>query len=150
MKKTNILILLATMSAINSFSQELKEKDVPANLKDAFAKAYPNTKAEWEKEGNHFEAEFEVKQQDISVLFDANGNILETETEIPEGELPAAARDYISKNYKNPRIKEAAKITASDGKISYEADIDKKDLLFDSSGKFIKIEEEEKEKDDDK
>jgi hypothetical protein len=71
-------------------------------------------------------------------LIDVSGNILETEVEIKIDELPAKAKEYVSKNYAGQKIKETAKITDSKGVVTYEAEIKGKDLIFDSNGNFIK------------
>ena len=69
---------------------------------------------------------------------DASGNILETEVEINMDNLPANAKSYISKNYAGQKIKESAKITDSKGAVTYEAEVNGKDLIFDSNGNFIR------------
>ena len=74
----------------------------------------------------------------MSALFDANGTMTELELAIKITELPSAATDYISKNYKGAAIKEAAKITKSGGEINYEAEVRGTDLIFDATGAFLK------------
>jgi hypothetical protein len=69
---------------------------------------------------------------------DASANVLETEIEIKPQALPSSVQDYISKNYPGQKIKEAAKITAADGTITYEAEVKGKDLIFDNNGSFVK------------
>ncbi|MDZ4809791.1 MAG: PepSY-like domain-containing protein, partial [Bacteroidota bacterium] len=78
-----------------------------------------------------------------SVLLNAQGNILETEVEIELNQLPSAVLDYIKANYKGQSVKEAAKITDANGKVSFEAEVGKMDVLFDESGKFLKEKKEE-------
>jgi hypothetical protein len=144
--RTLILAMMIVVNPLTCGAQELKEKDVPANVKEVLAKNFPNAKGiEWEKENNYFEAGFKINGKEQSVVFDANGKVLETEVEIVEADLPAPARDYISSKYKGMRISEAAKITGADGVVTYEAEVNKKDLIFDSTGKILKTEEEGKE-----
>lgn len=122
-----------------SSAQKLKEKEVPQPVKDAFKNSHKDVKkVEWEKEGANYEAEFEDGETETSVVMDANGSLLETETELKISELPPAVVDYISKNYKGSKIKEVAKITTSKGIVSYEAEVNGKDLIFDSNSKFVK------------
>jgi hypothetical protein len=45
---------------------------------------------------------------------------------------------YIKTNYKDKKIRESAKITNSTGVVTYEAEVDDKDVIFDSNGKFLK------------
>lgn len=124
-------------------AQKVSDKEVPTVVKSALQTKYPNAKElKWEKEKGNYEAEFEVNETDYSLLIDIAGNILETEIEIKVDELPAKAKDYISKNYAGQKIKEAAKITDSKGVVTYEAEAKGKDLIFESNGNFIKEETE--------
>ena len=77
-------------------------------------------------------------------MLDANGMIVEIEIELAVADLPAAAINYVSANYGSEKIREASKITSANGTITYEAEVSKKDLIFDASGKFIKTEAEAK------
>lgn len=138
MKKLALMMVAAMITSL-TFAQKLQEKDVPASVKTAFQKNFPQAKVEkWEKEGVNFEAEFELNKSEQSVLFDAQGGIIETEIEIEISELPNGIVDYIKTNYKGQSVKEAAKISDTKGTLTYEAEIKGMDLLFDSNGKFIK------------
>lgn len=139
-----VTILLASMFAVTfANAQKVSDKEVPTTVKNTLQKNYPNAKElKWEKEKGNYEAEFEVNETDYSVLIDVSGNIIETEVEIKIDELPANAKAYISKNYAEQKIKEAAKITDSKGVVTYEAETKGKDLIFDSNGNFIKEETE--------
>jgi hypothetical protein len=131
-----LFVLLMTTAAN---AQKLKDKEIPAAVISAFQKAYPQiTKVSWEKENGHYEAEFDAGKIENSVLFDAGGNILETETEIAATALPARAKNYLSEHYPSKSVKEAAKITDTKGTVTYEAEVGGKDLIFDESGNFIK------------
>lgn len=129
------MLLTATLAN----AQKMQDKDVPAIIKSAFQKQYPDAKeVKWEKENGNYEAEFELKETEHSALFDTSGNIIESEVEISSDTLPANAKEYVSKNYSGQKIKEAAKITDAKGTVTYEAEIKGKDLIFDSNGNFIK------------
>jgi len=133
------LIMVAAMITSLTFAQKLQEKDVPAPVKTAFQKNFPQAKAEkWEKEGGNFEAEFELNKSEQSVLFDAQGNLLETEVEIELNKLPKGVLEYVKANYKGQHVKEAEKIADAKGTVTYEVEIKGMDILFDSNGKFIK------------
>ena len=138
MKKL-VLMTVAAMITSLTFAQKMQEKDVPATVKTTFQKQYPTASdVKWDKEGEKFEASFDLNKIDNSVLFDAQGNILETEVEIELSQLPSGILDYVKANYKGQSVKEAAKITDAKGTITYEAEIKGMDLLFDTKGKFIK------------
>ncbi len=139
MKKSILMLLIAGFGTLTACAQKMKEADVPANVKAAFSKQYPNTKAgSWEKENGNYEAEFDMNKTEMSVLIDPSGNITETETEIKVSELSTAITDYCAKNYAGKKIAEASKIVDSKGVITYEAEINKTDVLFTADGKFIK------------
>jgi len=144
MKKT-ILIVAGSVISLVTCAQKVKDSDIPASVKDAFKNAYKDAKdVKWEKEGANFEAEFEIGETDQSAVYDALGKLIETEVEIKTDELPAAAKDHLSKNYKDVKIKEATRITDANGIVTYEAEIKGKDLIFDNNGKFIKEKTESK------
>jgi len=74
----------------------------------------------------------------MSLLLDASGNVLETETEIPVSELPRTITDYVAKNKPGKKIKEASRILDAKGVTTFEAEVDKVDLVFDKDGTFIR------------
>lgn len=141
MKTIIVLFAIAFCSAV--YAQEIKETEVPADIVRHVKEMYPSVKKiQWEKEGKNYEAEFKNAGTELSVLYSADGNLLEIETHISSADLPQAAKEYISKNYMRSNIKEAAKIVTASGLITYEAEVDNKDLIFDVMGNFIRIEEE--------
>ena len=143
------LMIVSALVLLTEFAeaQKLKETDVPAAVKEGFKLAYPGIKAkEWEKEGDKYEAEFDLKKVETSATFTANGKLEETESEIVVTQLPKTVAEYVKKNYPGHKITEASKITeTSTGKISYEAEIvkgkDEMDLVFDENGVFLQKEE---------
>ena len=138
MKKTiatMVLMLFATLS----FAQKMQKKNVPASVKSSFQKKYPAVKeVNWDKEGEMYEASFDLNKTDNSVLLDAQGNILETEVEIDLNQLPQGILDYVKTHYAGKQAKEGAKITDAKGIVTYEVEIKGVDLIFDNNGKFIK------------
>ncbi|MFI5150217.1 MAG: PepSY-like domain-containing protein [Bacteroidia bacterium] len=143
MKKILFAILFCT-SALLASAQEAKEgkakdSDIPVAVKATFAKLYPGMKADkWEKEKGNYEVAFKKENTKMSLLIDPAGNLQETETAINISELPKSVTDYIAKNKAGKKIKDAAKIVDTKGVMTYEAEVDKMDLLFDKDGKFIK------------
>jgi hypothetical protein len=139
MKQSLLIACCVFLFAAVSCSQKLKEKDLPAPVKTAFAKAYTSPgKVSWGKEDeNSYEASFTYNGKETSVVYSKDGELLETESEITVDELPGAVKDYIMTNYKNAKIAEATKIIKKDGAIVYEAEVNKKDLLFDASGVLL-------------
>ena len=128
-------VLVTTMA----HAQKIQEKDVPAEIKSSFTTLFAAAKeVKWEKEKGNYEAEFDLNKTEQSALFDEKGTLLETEVEIELSQLPDGVMEYVKTHYANKTVKEAAKITDTKGTVSYEAEIKGMDLMFDSSGKFIK------------
>lgn len=141
--KKSILTLLISCSAIITFAQKVKPADVPQAVKDAQAKMYPNAEhTKWEKEGANYEAEFENNEVETSVVYSADGIMLETEIEIAATSLPQAAQDYVKNTLGGKKIKEASKITTAAGIVTFEAEVGGKDYLFDSNGNYTGVEAE--------
>lgn len=132
-------VCLAAAMPVNAHAQKLDAAKVPAAVKASFAKQYPGIdKVKWEKEGEKFEAGFKQKDQDMSVLYMADGTMTESEAAIPATTLPAPVLSWLNEHHKGAKIKEAAKITKASGEINYEAEVDGKDLIFDANGKYLK------------
>jgi len=149
--KTTIATIVICFGFISANAQHVKEAQVPANVKDGFAKKYPGSKVKvWEKEGAEFEAEFDLNKVESSAVFIADGTFKELEQEIKSTELPKTAVDYCAKNFVGYKLTEAAKITDAAGKVMYEAEMKKNkiqfDALFDQNGTFLKKSEASKEK----
>ena len=118
--KNLILVLFVLVICSNVNAQNLTESQVPEAVLNAFNTIYPNAdNVEWEAEGAYFEGGVKINDLVTSVLFDANGTVIQTESEIAISDLPEGVTDYISKNLNNGQIDEAAKITDPTGKISY-------------------------------
>lgn len=143
--KTIIITVAVIVLSMNAASaQKVKEAEVPKAVVTSFQTHFKGAKADaWDKEKNgEFEAEFKMNKVEMSANFSADGKLMETEEEIATATLPKSATEYITKNYAGIKIEEAAKITDSTGKITYEAEVKKGkeeiELLFDATGTFIK------------
>ncbi len=128
--------VLLALVLFTATAAKTDEKNVPAKVVSALTSKYPKAHhVKWDKEkGNKYEANFRDADRKHSILFEADGTIVETEVSIPVEELPETVRQYVAKNYRNQNITEAAKITDIAGVVTYEAEVGGKDLLFDVSG----------------
>jgi Putative beta-lactamase-inhibitor-like, PepSY-like len=140
----SLIVVFAFTFVIGSVNaQKLKEAQVPASVVSAFHKMYPDLKDyQWNLEDGSYEAEYEINKMEAAVTFDATGNLIETEKEITIKDLPPSCAEYVSKNYSGATIKEASEITDTKGVKTYEAEIKGKDIVFDSTGKFLKEEKD--------
>lgn len=131
MKKIMLLSLFALVSCATAFSA-----NPPEAVLAAFKQKFPNAQdVDWSKEKNgEWEAEFELSgSPEMSATFAADGRWLETETEIAFSELPAPVLTALQ----GKKVKEAARIEKADGSTVYEAEVKRKDLIFDASGKKL-------------
>ena len=142
MKKALALLMFAG-SVVLVNAQRLKEIEVPAAVKSALQKKYAEAKGvQWEKEKGNYEANWGGKsKEDNSVQFTSTGNFIETVKAIPVSQLPAPVLAYVKAHYKGAKITEAGKVTDAKGKLSYEAEVNKKDIIFDDKGNFVKEED---------
>lgn len=141
MKKNVLSVLLLTcIFTTTVIAQDLKEKDIPATVKAAFVKKYPEAKkVSWEKEKGNFEANWGGKSgEDNSAVFTPAAAFIELVQSIPISQLPPSVSVYVKQHYKNRVIKEAGKVIDASGKHMFEAEIKGKDLIFDEKGVFIK------------
>jgi hypothetical protein len=141
MKKVAFILTAIFAFAVSAYAQDIKTKDVPIVIKEALAKKYPKaTKVSWEKEKGNYEANWGGKSgEDTSVQFTLTGAFVEEVNAIPVGQLPLEVATYVKSHYNGAKIKEAGKVTDASGKHFFEAEIKGKDLIFDESGKFVKV-----------
>lgn len=146
--KTLFAIAALSLAAGSVNAQKVKESEVPAPVKAGLAKQFPGaSKTEWVKEDSNFEVEFEINKVETTAVIDPAGNVLETETEIDKSALPKEVTEYIAKNLSGKKIREAARSTDAKGVVTYEAQVEKLDYIFDSNGTFIKTVEKKDKKD---
>ena len=148
MKKT-ILLLAIGFTTMAAYAQNMKELEVPSTIKTAFLKQFPNAKSEtWEKENENYEANFDNLGEETTTLYSATGSLLETETKIEASELPRTISDYVTKKLAGKKISGASKITDAKGVLTYEAEVEEADYVFDDKGNFIKKEIESADNED--
>ncbi len=139
MKKIMMMALIASAVCLTANAQKINDSKVPQSVKNSFAKNYPGTTATWEKEGAKFEAGFKQKGNTMSALFEANGTMTESEMDMAVNQLPAKVLSYVKAHYPGKTVKEGAKITKADGTVTYEAEVNGKDVIFDASGNYMKV-----------
>jgi len=139
MKKLfNLLALSFVISG--AMGQNKRSVTPPGHVKSKVENLYPEAKnIKWSMEDGDYEANFKNEGKETALVFNPQGTLLQTETEIQEYDLPDVSRDYIARNYAGKKITEAAKMTDNHGIITYEAEVDRMDLIFDDHGTFVKI-----------
>ena len=124
--------------------------NIPENVKVKVASLYPNVSPEWEMEDANYEASFTQDNVETSVILSPDGNILQTETKWDVASLPPAVNDYVASQLGGKKIDAAEKIVDANGMVSYEAEVDHTDYLFDEIGNFKSKEEPESGENEDK
>ena len=135
-------VLLLSSVMLNSCTAKWDESQLPAAVKDSFARSYPGVSAKWQKDGSQFEAEFSMNGKEFTAVYGAGGSLEETEIEIGLGELPDSARNYLQAHFKPADIKEVEKLIMPNGEFSFEAEAGGQELVFDSTGRFVKQEKD--------
>lgn len=135
--------LIAQTKTTEPKEEKKTSVNVPAAVKDAFAKEFPTVKkVSWDAEDGDFEAEFTLNGTDESATYDKTGHRKDLEVDIKTSELPAPVLEYVKSHYAAYKLIEGAKITNDKNVVTYEAEIGKDgkkwDVLFDATGKFIK------------
>ena len=150
MKNLMILMVLASTMAFTACGQK---SNVPAKVKTAFAKKFPNAKkASWDKENaKEWEAEFKMNGKKYSANFDNNGNWKETEYRINKSDIPSAVKSTLDSDFNGYKIEEAEISETADGKV-YEFELEKGktdiEAAISPDGRIVK-KEEKKENDED-
>jgi hypothetical protein len=140
-KHSSFLIIFLTVSFI-SFAQHSKKIEVPSAVKTSLKAQYPEaSNVTWEKEKGNYEANWGGKSgEDNSVMYSPAGDFIEIVKAIPISQLPAPVVAYVKAHYKGAKITEAGRVTDAKGKLSYEAEVNHKDIIFDEKGSFVKAE----------
>jgi len=107
-----LFLLVGMMITISCLSQI----NVPSAVQSSFTKLFPRVAVKkWDKEEGKYEANFTKEGKQMSAVFNAKGNLEETETVIAVSELPASVLPYVKEHYKGSKIEEAAMVLKSDG-----------------------------------
>ena len=135
MKK--VMIALCLIGGFHGYAQTLSASKIPANASKAFQARFPGVQnVKWEKEDGNFEANFMSEGKKASAVYNAAGELMETEYALETTKLPGVITHYISANYKG-KITEATRVEKPNNPPQYEAVVDGKELLFGPNGQFI-------------
>lgn len=131
---------LFTTAAVSA--QDLMTDQIPANLIATFQKAHPSaTDAEWEMDNETYKVEFDIADMENEIWYSKDGNILKTEMEISENDLPIAVKKTVQSKYPNYNIDEV-EVNEENGKKMYEVELEKwfqkdRKLIIAENGTFI-------------
>lgn len=135
----SLFLMAATLLVGTAF--RAAAQTAPAAAQKAFTTRYPTATAiKWEKEGADWEAEFKEGKTEASAVFTATGQFKQVEREVAPAALPATVAPYLKAHYPGQKIKEAARIEDAAGVVTWEAEVGKRDVIFDATGKFLRVE----------
>ena len=148
MKKLFGFVVIMLALSIVSFAQGKesgnKHVNVPTMVKRALVGKFPESKTHhitWETEKGNYEANWGGKDGEAnSVTYTPSGVFVEIVKEMPTRELPKGVFSYVKDHYKNAKFGDVGKVLDDQGKTSYEVEINRKDVIFDENGKFVKEE----------
>jgi hypothetical protein len=101
-------------------AQYIGTGDLPADITQDFSAKYPSlAKVEWEKDGKHFKATFNVEQFAHQVVYDQTGKMVSQEFGLPISNLPADVFGGLKKNFPELKIAEADQVEEK-GRVSYK------------------------------
>jgi len=155
------LILIICLGIFNSLIAQsdkgINKTDIPSSIKEYLDKMYPNHSKikfykETKKDSVFYEAVFEMKEDDYSLLFNQQGVLIETEIAISFKEIPSEVggkiSDFLNGEFIFYKIKEIQEVDLK-GILLYELAIKARkkengsasfyEVYFDRNGKFIKI-----------
>ena len=138
-------IIATTLSALLLAACGGKEPaatmSVPDVAKRAFEAAYPEVKdAQWVKDEEGFEAEWKVNGMEHAVVYDEKGNVLLTEEQVTEAQMPAAIAPYLAEKHAGMAVAKVG-MEQKSGVTTYEVELDnggkELELIFDAEGNYI-------------
>ena len=120
-------------------TKKVNEIVLPENVRSAFRLNFANAKnAIWNIENDDkYLVEFMMNNEKSSAVFDDQGNLIESATEIRQNDLPATVQEVIKIEYPNYTVKKAEQRNSS-GNITYRVEAEKDTaiqlLIFDIKG----------------
>jgi len=142
MKKYFLTIGLCFIS-FSFFAQDISPKEVPSVIRHNFQSSFPKASdIEWEIENGFYKVEFEIGlwNNDHSIWYDNEGNLIRHKKDISKSDLPDAIRSLIKENYRWYWLKDVEQITEGD-ELTYKVELksltDEWDVIFDPAGTVI-------------
>lgn len=135
MTKQFLILAILLMSLVDMSAQKIKASKVPEKVMMAFRNAQPTVRiASWSRESTDFRVDFKnVRAEEVSLLFSAQGVLLETEIGIDFSELPRPTQN----TFKGNKLKNIQKVTDRRGKVTYKVGSGRKQLRISSEGRVL-------------
>jgi hypothetical protein len=151
MKKTILLLSACMLFSLWGFSLRITQENVPAAVKEAFAKKFPTaTNVTYAMEKSDYEITFKEKEVGMSANFNSKGEWLETETIMIESDLPKDVLTSAATNYVGFVMTNITKVEGPNKVVNYEMDLKKGktgyQVKFSPKGDILKKTELKKDK----
>ena len=146
-----VIILLCF--AFGLFSTSCKNEgmvnpnEVPQAVKAKFTTDHSEIlDVKWELEGENYEAEYFEEGMEMSVTYNKEGQVIQTEEQIAVSTLPASILQYLEESYADAKLVKAEALKSPQGNF-YEVELESSEndmeLIFDQNGNFVKNEEDD-------
>lgn len=145
MKKSLALVAFVGM-VLTSCAQTSVQSNIPSVVSSSFQQKFSNaTHVEWEMEGDVYNVEFDMNNNDHEAWIDSKGKIIKHKEEIKVTQVPANIKEAVKRDFPGYRIEDADKYVAN-GKTTYVLELDKGALdktavewkvTYDNSGKQL-------------
>ena len=143
MKKL-LLLLLAVCVLPFSAVMAQSDKDIPAEVKNAFNAKYPGMKVtdwDWEEDKNMYEAEFKMNGREMEAYLSPEGSWLKTKSEIKREQLPpAVSKGMTSGDYSSWKMSDYKEMDTPEGKrfkVKAKNGNEEHYLKFDNNGTLL-------------
>lgn len=140
--KTLKITAIAIFAVATMNAQDLRLDEVPSNLTANFQNTYKTaTDVEWEMEGINYKVEFDMNRMEHEIWYNKDGDVVKTEMEISDTELPSAISTAIKDNYAGYKI-DSVEMTEMNNIKTYEVELEKgwtkeMKVVFDEKGKVL-------------
>lgn len=145
MKRVLPFLLCLSVLTVGTQYLQAQVRKIPATATDNFKAKYPHaSKVEWKDRLTSFTADFEMNNAKYEAKFSNKGEWVSTETKIEKEAVPSTVMDgYGKSKYADWNIKTIYKIDLPGDTTQYriqvaKSDIQKKNLLFNSTGRLLK------------
>ena len=119
------ITVLAVGTSLTGCSQKISMANMPSVVQNGLKTQFPNAvNLEWEKNGDMFEAEFDVTQQEYAALVDATGKVVAVKQEIDATQLPAPILQQIKTSHQDYTLDDVEKVER-DGQVLYQVELQK-------------------------
>lgn len=112
MKKVKYMIMVIAGLMVTVQAMAQSSNQVPSAVMDAFRTAFPAANnVEWDREGQHYEVDFEVNRLDHEAWFNGEGKMVRHKQEMRNRDLPEQVKNGVKRNHKRYRITDVEKLT---------------------------------------